>query len=186
MDWVPYPQQGTHVTNNVPGATDSVCHVVYNQAARLSYGVAFEVNTGSGTCGGTCYWSFSVYDASKNLIAVTENGESGHATARRNINATGIKQLVWSSGSAVSGGIFTWPAGKYWQCQHNTSSAIQVSAWTGISWPRIDLYAGDEHGYKASMVSGSPPTWAASWTGTLTYSGAGSEALAVKHLGTAP
>jgi hypothetical protein len=185
VDWYPYPQQGTHVTTNDPNNSVAVCHVIYNQNARLSYGIAFEVNTISGTCSGTCYLSFAIYDSSKNLIAVTENAESGNGTARRDINTTGLKRLVWSSGSAVSGGVFTWPVGKFWQCSMNTSAVIRLSAWTAQSWMRKDNYAGDEHGYK-SITTGSPPTWGASWSGSLTYSGSGAEALDVKHLGSAP
>lgn len=174
-------------------SNQGVCHYFSNNTAVISTGVRFKVTTISGTSctGGTCGFKLAIYPSSRNsIVAQTEAGYSGHATSTKNINTTGWKELVWSSGTAVSGGTLTLPIGPYYLCTTSDSTAMTVSATNILSEMYVEADGGvndfgPTHGYTASWSSGNgssitvPTDWSA--VGSLTTAGNGEHLLWVFH-----
>lgn len=170
-------------------ANQGVCHYFTNNTAVISTGVRFKVTTVSGTSctGGTCGFKLAIYPASRNsIVAQTEAGYSGHATSTKNINTTGWKELVWSSGTAVSGGTLTLPIGPYYLCTTSDSTVLTVSATNITSEMYVEVDGGVNdfgplHGYTGSWSSGNggsitvPTDWSA--VGSLATSGNGEHLL---------
>lgn len=175
-------------TSNVQvtgSANQGNCHK-FDVPARASWtGVAFQVTTASGTCGGTCGFGIGIYTiaSTKTGIAYSEIGTSGHATSTKDINTTGWKKLAWSSGTAVSGGTLTLDPGSYLACVSTDSTAIYLAFKYEPTYLFLEnsIYSStaslgyNVHGYKGSFSTGSGGALAlpATWTGSLTQSGSG-------------
>lgn len=163
------------------GSTNQgVCHRFTVPGVGLtSAGVGFNVSTGSGTgcTGSVCGYGFGVYDNAGTGIAYSEIGTSDHGTASKNINTpTGVKKLLWSSGSAVSGGTMTLTAGNYYMCSSSDSTTLQIVTNGSAQWQVIEVgLIPNSHGYQAGFSTGNGASLAlpASKSGGFTHSGNG-------------
>lgn len=168
--WVSSGGGGLQVTG---AANQGTCHRVNLEQAVVSASISFEVTTGSGTgcSGGTCGFIAGVFDSAGDRIAVSEVGYSGHATDAKNINTTGQKKLAWASGSAVSGGNLTAPAGSNSVCYSTDSTALQIRGIGSAYWMVQDVaLVANSHGGQSSFGSGNgasitiPTTKTGTWT----------------------
>lgn len=161
-------------------ANQGVCHRFTVPGVGLtSSGVGFNVSTGSGTgcSGGVCGYGFGIYTNGGTGVAYSEIGTSDHGTASKNINTpTGIKKLVWSSGSAVSGGTMTLTAGNYYMCSSSDSTVLEIVTLGAAQWQVIEVgLISDSHGWQSSFSTGNGAslTLAASKSGSFTHTGNG-------------
>lgn len=175
--WTPWPYGYGGSSSQVTGAANyGNCYGFTLPVALTSQNLAFEVTVGSGTCGGTCGLGFGIYNSAGTGIAYSSIAVSGSGT---NINTTGVKNVTWASGTAVSGGTLSLSAGKYYFCLSTDSTVLALTFLGNANYLRLANGTGTntENGYQASFSTGSGGSLAlpANKSGTFVFSGSGSE-----------
>lgn len=175
--WPLWPFTAGGGSSQITGAANyGNCYGFVMPAAITSTVLSFEVTVGSGTCGGTCGFGTAIYNSAGTGIAYSTIGVSGSGT---NINTTGIKELTWASGTAVSGGTLSLSAGKYFACLSTDSTALSLTFYGNTNYLRIMNGTGTntQNGYQAAFSTGAGAALAlpASKAGAFTFSGSGSE-----------
>ena len=88
--------------------------------------IGVYVTAASGTCSGTCGAVITIRSNNLTSIVVQTAVLVSGGTPNINASAVGIGFAV-SSGSAVSGGVATLPAGSYWLCFDSDSTTLAIS-----------------------------------------------------------
>jgi hypothetical protein len=121
---------------------------------------SIPIQTASGTSctGGTCGLIAGIYNAARTTaLCVTEVGTSGNGTARLNINTTNAHALAFASGSDVTAGVCTIPAGVYWLITSSDSTALTFYGAAGDNAANASLInpgVGVRLGYTTSVTTG--------------------------------
>lgn len=178
----PYVFLGAH---HAPGnsiisgsANTGICHRFALQAQHAFTGLALEVASASGTCGGTCGFGVAVYNSAKD----TKLGQTAIMTSggSPNFDVAGVKTLAWASGANVSAGTLTLAAGTYYAC-YSTDSTVATFPMANLSWAAAanGTNPGPHHGYQTGLTTGSGASLAfpATLSGTFNTASTGGQAI---------
>ncbi|MBZ5621451.1 MAG: hypothetical protein LAQ69_22405 [Acidobacteriia bacterium] len=89
--------------------------------------IGVNITAASGTCSGTCGAVITIRSNDLTSILVQTGVLVSGGGVNANINTTGAAAFPVSSGSVVSAGVATLPAGSYWLCFDSDSTTLAIS-----------------------------------------------------------
>ncbi|MDE2099969.1 MAG: right-handed parallel beta-helix repeat-containing protein [Patescibacteria group bacterium] len=176
-----------------PGGQCSYC-VAANGLANGVYAYLFTLPTALATkylnfnvktaCTGTCGVLFGIQSADKSTqLCKTIVGYNGIGTANEDPTTGGGKSLPWTTGSDVSAGVCTLPAGNYWLWWTQDNATVAYSAGHDADGTFAANGQSVTFGYQSSASTGTGSSLAFTGAiGTLSaYSGTGYVSVALSY-----